>query len=368
MRELVVPKVPDPERYLPKARLVAEPKLRVAENGKTEVWAERNAVWAHIHAVGVETLEAVRDGLEFGPLVDRVAAATPEFRPIEIRALVRNYLWTFSNMGFIELDLAPAPDIFVGRYQRVQELGRGGLGIVHLCRDLKENQDVVVKHPWGVLHDISRGQRGLANEVRVLEVLDHPIVPRMVDTFEADGLLHLVREFTPGQDVQKHFAGTGVKDAAMRLDLAIQIADGICHLHERGLLFMDARPANYVLNGNRLQIIDFGSAIPHDDGVARVRGSKGSRGYTAPELRSVTEAGWREANLRTEVFSFGRLMYYLCTGIRPRRSWLEAQQAADLDERGIHGPERDLIHDCTRDRPEDRPADMGIVLDRLRSL
>lgn len=365
MRDVTVPEIEQPERFFPDPVLVRAPKVRRLDDGYGEFWLEGKGEWERIHPICIAVLEGLERGDPFETIAERIPDQ-PGFRRPQLRAVARLYLWKLSKLGHVRFDLEPPPDVFHDRYRRVKELGRGGLGVAHLCEDTRTGRKVVIKHSWGVIQDVARGQRAIANEARVLAAFDHPGIPRVHDLFEVRGLLHLVRDYADGKDLWERYHRVGIPDRARRRDVLRQVADAIAHMHERGYLFFDARPANYVEDPEgRVHAIDVGNVAPHEHGVATVRGARGSPGYTAPELLVGGTGGWRQATPRADVFGVGRVIWFLATGRTPGRRWREEQFAAALAESSMDEDEKALALECCRDDPAQRPADLREVIRRL---
>lgn len=364
MRDLKVPTVEDRDRFFPPPRLVRAPKWRPLPDGFGEFWREDRGEWERIHPMCIACIEGLETGLPFDETVRRAHAVSPGFGAGQVHALLRKYVWKLATLGHVAFDLEPPPDVFDGRFRRVRELGRGGLGVAHLCEDLERpGAEVVVKHPWGVVQDIERGQKAIAIEAATMGAFDHRGIVRFHGTFEDRGLLHLVREYVEGEDLFEHCRRNGVPDRPRRLDLGRQVAEAVGHMHERGFLFFDMRPSNYVVDAraDRVVIVDIGNCGPHEGGRATLAGTKGSPGFTSPE---VLREGW--ASVRSDVFGFGRLWYFLSTNKNPRRRFDEAGLKAKLEELGLPEEDRRIIETCSADRPEDRPASMQDVIGMLR--
>ncbi len=371
MRDLSVPPITRPERFFPQPELVQPLERRWLPDGYGEVWNPEAGEWEYSHPICLHVLDALEKGLN----LDEMAQEFPAFDnpPIArgaVKALARKYIWRLVRRGDVRMDLEELPEVFHGRYRRVRELGRGGLGIASLCEDQDaDGRLVVVKRPWGVLNPIESGQRSLAVEIDALSRCDHPAIPTLYDSFQADGLLHMVREFVDGDSVVNLYKGTGLSDPADRLDVARQAAAGVHHLHTRDLLLLDAGPSNYMRRSDgRVLITDLGACEPLVDGEAAVRGMRSAPGYTPAEMRAPGPDGLRHLTRAADVDVFGRFLYFLVTGARPSRSWYAAELSADLEARGVAGPERRIIEACTRDDPARRPQDMLKVLEMLQTI
>lgn len=373
MRDLNVPEIEDPDRYFPDPVLVERPKARWLDDGRGEIWIDDKETWRTVHPVCMDIL----DGLEQTDTFDDLVESIPDHPDIRVEKrkakvkVARKFVWTLAKRDWVRLDLPEPPEIFDGRYRRLRELGRGGLGIVHLCEDLEEDgRELVVKHPWGVKNHITGGQKSLAREVRAMRIFgEHAGIPELYETFTREGLLHAVREFVDGETLSRlSRRGTLADDEELRFDVTRQIA-GILHvLHQEGALFSDISPGNFMLREDgQVVAMDVGAVVFGEDGEPRVEGRRGTGGYCAPELtgRWEEDEHWYMGTPRSEVYALGRTYYYFVTGERPSRSWLHADLETDLRERGVDEVDRRVILACCQDDPMDRPQSMPEMIELL---
>ncbi|MBW3584087.1 MAG: protein kinase [Euryarchaeota archaeon] len=360
MRELNIPKIEDPRRFFPDPVLVKSPTIRILEDGYGEFHHPERDKWERVHPICLEIIAALEKGLPFNELVKSLSPYPAQnINRQNAVKLARKYCWKLHNLGYVRIDVEGPPAAFADRYVRIQELGRGGLGIAHLCHDREDDDHpVVVKHPWGIKSGIDSGQKAIAHEIHLIKTLDHPAVPVYHDHFEVRGLLHLVREFFDG-DRLTTAASKRRHDRPWRLDVARQIADVLGHIHDAGYLFYDPSPDNFFLRPDgSLVVSDLGSARAFDGDRVKVRGPRGSPGYIAPEMRSNENVHDRWASRRSDVYSLGAVYLYLTTGQRIGRTGGFREALALMDQRGVEGHDRDIITTLMADDPMDRPADM----------
>ena len=352
-------------RFAPDATLVRLPQWRMLPDGHGEMLHEKSGVWKRIHPIYVAALEAIRDGATFEVAYTRALEVRgDELRPNHVRAYLRRFYWTLHESGYIHIPLEEPPDVFRGRYRRKKELGRGGVGVAHLCHDEREGRHVVVKHAWGYLQMPDRADRGVRREGEVMKRLDHPGVARFFDEFEERGLYHLVREFADGTPLGEAWRKDGARSADERKRMGIEMADIIAHVHERGFLFLDITPGNFILLADgRPQVIDVGICRPHQHGVVAITAPMGSRGYASPEVIDRVEA-----TFRSDVFGFGCVYHSFLTGHTPGHRWRDEERRAALEKAGAPADERELVLACCAHDPAARPADMREVIGRLESL
>lgn len=309
---------------------------------------------------------AVLDGLAAGEaypqLVERVRAHWPDGRPRHHEKTLRRFLFTLHRLKAIEI-LHRTPSEFAGgRYQTVRELGRGGVGIAWLARERDTGRELVVKRAWDYFAPIEKADALLRAEMDVMRRIDHPRVARAHDAFEENGLLHLVRGFAPGEELSR-WRTTGVQPRAARVQLARDIAEVIAHLHERGLILLDLRPANFFVEPQTMtpMLIDVGHCKPLERGVVDLGLPKkgkahGSPGFAAPE----TFEG--AATPRTDVWGFGRLYSFMTTGQLPRSGQTTANLTERMREAGADTRDTEIVAKCAADTVTARPPTMREVI------
>lgn len=298
-------------------------------------------------------LEGVARGASVEEMTRAAASGVDPKKLLKARRRVRQLLFNLAGLGFLEILIDEPPAVFAGRYRRVKELGRGGVGIAWLCRDEAAGRDVVVKRAWDFLQPFRVTEAAMRREADVLRALDHPGVVRVLDSFEDGGHLHVVREFVEGAPLDRL---APVADAKTRRELAAGVAVVVAHLHERGFLMIDLRPANF-LASDRVRLLDVGGAREHAGGEVSFRKPVGSPGFISPEMELR-----RVADVRSDVWGVGRLLHFLGTGQRPSKT----ADAAEVAARSV--PEdRALVRCLCADEPADRPATMAEAAALLRA-
>lgn len=356
--------IPRRERFRPEPRIMRRSIIGARDDGYFDLTLPGHAP-RRVHALVAEAHRAMNEG---APIEEVIARAAPHYhegkRRTVVGTLLRNYYMDLARDGFVEIPFEEPPARFADRYERVKLLGRGGMGIAHLCRDTaRDGRLVVVKHAWGWSAKIERAERTSRREALALSFLDHPLIPGLVETFERDGLLHLVRDFAPGRPLGSARDGTKSLPSGARLAIFRDMCDTIAHVHAQGLLYLDVKPDNFVLGDDgRARLIDFGICRPAVDTVEPIRSPIGSRGYVSPEMRTQ-----RVATARSDGYALGRVLFHLATGQRPRMKHDGGTLRALMIERGIARAEADLVADLAHDDPE-RRAELPTILARLDAL
>ena len=224
-----------------------------------------------------------------------------------------------------------APGTRVGPYRVVREIGRGGMGTVHLAEraDGAFDKRVALKlvRP-GVAEGLLARFRA---ERQILARLDHPGIARLLDGGRADdGRPFLVMEHVAGQPITA-YCDTRRLSVEDRLALFGQVCDAVAYAHRQLVVHRDLKPSNIlVTDGGRVKLLDFGIAKLLDDGAER------SLVRTATEQRLLTPAYAAPEQVRgeppttaTDVYALGVLLYELLTGRRPYRLPSRARHAVE---------------------------------------
>lgn len=349
-----------PERFKPEPRLLHEPQIRMLPDGTGEILLPRKGTWRRIHAMHVATAQALAEGRTMDEAIERAKGPCPPRHLAYCDKLVRKFVWQMRDAGLLEIPLEPPPPVFGERYELVRELGRGGMGVAYLCRDAqRDGAQVVVKHAWGWSKPIERAELSIREEARALSRLDHPRIPPLVDVFERDGLLHMVRGFAPGKPLGSLTPALSTVGMEARLALLRSCAETLRHVHERGMLYLDVKADNFIVDSIERGplLLDFGLCRPSQPGGVQLRGALGSPGYAAPEV-----VKHYFASERADVFSLGRTFAHLASGRKFKFRHTQVDVAAALQETGVPAPERELLVAMCADDPAQRLPTMDAVL------
>ncbi|HEX9708896.1 MAG TPA: protein kinase [Candidatus Thermoplasmatota archaeon] len=339
--------------------VVSKPRWRHRDDGLVELWYEAYDRWQALLPWTGSVLEALERGSDAAELLEVAKAHSPGKDP---ERRLRSFLFSLSVNGYVRLPGDDPPDVYDGRFERVRELGRGGVSILDLCRDRADGTEVVVKRAWDYLVPMAHADGSVRNEADVLPSLDHPGVVSFVHAFERDDRLHLVRSFVDGADVLFRLGYVGAKDARQAALLARSVGRIVEHLHERGFLLLDLHPGNFLarrLRAGDLILIDVGHAQRMLDGRAQLRTPAGTRAFAAPEVRRD-----RVADVRSDVYSLGRFLFFVATGIIPRARW----NASELHDRVTDPVLSAAVHAMTRQDPQLRPATIAEALVLLEDI
>ena len=207
---------------------------------------------------------------------------------------------------------SPSPGRIAGRYEILDEVGAGGMGVVHRARDLRLGRIVALKF---LSHHLGAGgnKDRFVVEARAAAGLDHPNICTIHEIGETDeGHLFIAMPFYDGETLKQRLA-RGSLPAEQATDIAIQVAEGLACAHEQGIVHRDIKPANVVLtSGGVVKIVDFGVAKLADVDLTHPGMTPGTAAYMSPE-----QASGEEVDGRTDLWSLGVLLHEMLVGERP---------------------------------------------------
>jgi eukaryotic-like serine/threonine-protein kinase len=225
----------------------------------------------------------------------------------------------------LEEELGPSEGRIVSHYRVLEKIGSGSVGVVYKAEDTRLGRTVALKF----LSDEFSGDKAsldrFQSEARAASALNHPNLCTLYDIGQVDGHPFLAMEFLEGQTLLEVIAAGAVEIDAI-LDLGIQIADALEAAHAKGMVHRDIKPSNiFVTTGQSVKIVDFGlvkmaqgepralSANLNREHLFTTPGAPvGTVAYMSPE-----QARGEELDARSDLFSFGVLLYEMATGQRP---------------------------------------------------
>jgi len=275
--------------------------------------------------------------------------------------------------GEVERDVEPGEDApggnMVAHYRLLEKLGQGGMGVVYRAEDLKLGRQVAVKFlPVGSGELTESALRRFEREARAASALNHPNICTVYGLEEFDGKPAIVMELVEGETLAARLE-RGRIQIAKTLRIAIQIAGAMAEAHRRGVVHRDLKPANIMLTRAGVKVLDFGLAkiekpVTADSETMTVTlegAILGTLHYMSPEQAHGKEADWR-----SDIFSFGVVLYEMLAGRKP----FEGESAAGVMvgileheppafSEAVPGPLDRVVRRCLAKDPEQRWQSAG---------
>jgi serine/threonine protein kinase len=263
-----------------------------------------------------------------------------------------------------------------GRYEILDKLGEGAMGIVHRAQDSALGRVVALKMLSSELGAEEELHQRFLLEAEAIGRLSHPHIVKVYDMGEAEGQLYMAMELLDGDDLRRLGEKKLAIPLADRVRVLAQIAAGLRYAHSRGVVHRDIKPANIIVTSSaQVKILDFGLArVAARSAITRRGVILGTPDYMSPE-----QAMGRVADHRTDIFSAGGVFYEFLAGTKPFRGktlhsvlyQILSEEPEPLLTLKPRLPARvaALVHGMLRKEPDRRPSmdDVSRELDALHA-
>jgi eukaryotic-like serine/threonine-protein kinase len=271
----------------------------------------------------------------------------------------------------------------LGHYQILEKLGEGGMGVVYKARDTHLDRFAAIKVlPPEKVSDPERKRRFI-QEAKAASALNHPSIITIYDIDQADGIDYIAMEFVPGKTLDELIPRKGMR-LSLALKYAVQIADALARAHGAGIIHRDLKPSNVMVDEHGLvKVLDFGlaklteAAGPEAETAATRTGAGtilGTAAYMSPE-----QAEGKHIDTRSDIFSFGSMLYEMFAGQRAFRGDTRASTIASILREepkpisqvaeGLPREVERIVRRCLRKDPEHRfhhMEDLRVALEELK--
>ncbi|MEZ6093684.1 MAG: protein kinase [Pirellulaceae bacterium] len=282
--------------------------------------------------------------------------------------------------------LALPNDFTIGDYQIINEVGRGGMGTVFRARHSKLDRIVAIKILEADLYNLTLGDASRVSrfkrELRAIGRLRHPNIVAAYDAGEVGKYHYLAMEFIDGANLHQVVQARGPLTVSDACEITRQVALGLAHSHEMGLVHRDIKPSNIMLATNDdsalPKILDLGLSRFHEradspnDPLTQAGQVMGTVDYMAPE-----QFGTSNVDFHADIYSLGATLYYLLTGrtqfthlgdnLLERIRHRATQESVPISEMRTDLPEPlcNLIDSMLAENPQDRPSSCLDIANRL---
>jgi serine/threonine protein kinase/Tfp pilus assembly protein PilF len=203
--------------------------------------------------------------------------------------------------------------LFAGRYEIIEELGKGGMGRVYRVEDTRAKEEIALKLIKPEIAADKKTIERFRNELTTARKISHRNVCRMYDLSEEKGQHYITMEYVPGEDLKSLIRRVKI-DIGTSIRIASQICEGLSEAHRLGIVHRDLKPSNIMIDKQ-------GDAKIMDFGIAQTMKTKGITGHGmmigTPNYMSPEQTEAKEVDQRSDIYSLGIIIYEMVTGQLP---------------------------------------------------
>lgn len=309
------------------------------------------------------------------------------FEPKAERFLAGNALHSTAK-GLVKEQVRSLVGLQIGAYKIVSLLGAGGMGEVYKAVDTRLNRPVAIKFLLSHLSARPDLRKRFEREARSISNLNHPHICTLYDIGQHEGCDFLVMEYLEGKTLAEQLK-EGCLPVDQVLRYALQIGDALAQAHAQGVIHRDLKPGNIMLTSRGAKLLDFGlaklEAEPQPSGLTTIALAAEGKSLTAEgiilgtlEYMAPEQLEGKEADARTDIFSFGTVIYEMATG----RKAFTGESKASVIVRILTGEPpsvtslqpltprelEEVVQKCLRKEPAERWQNAAEVTNRLRQI